>query len=105
MDACKLTKMVSENAIVRPLILFFNESMRGIIHECPYVDWVKIENATFNIHNRNALIELEKTQIFPNGNYKILLHLFNKKDPNIFNMTLFFDGYKRINALNNVDDF
>lgn len=101
LDACALTKWATEFQVFRPFILFINESMQGVIRECPYLGWISIENGSLNLGESKTMEELERTQVsnFPNGNYKILIQLFNKRDLNIFNVSLFFDIYTRSNVL------
>lgn len=104
-DGCKLPKMSKDNPFLGPLLLFVNESFRGVIRECPYIGLFKIENATFNINNGSAIKKLVSFQMFPNGNYKLRISTFNEKDPNINNITIWFDAYNRDNALKQNEDF
>lgn len=104
LEGCKLTKIAANNPMIRPLLVFINETFQGIIRECPYLGQITLENATFNT-NSKAIADLHTVQIFPNGMYKIWVSIFSKKDPNIANITVFFDVYYRYSVLNNNEDF
>lgn len=104
-DGCRTTQMVANNPIMRPLILFLNETAQGVIRECPYTGLVKVENATWNVKNGSALEEFHRMQIFPNGQYKIIFTGYNKRDPNIVTLTFFADIYYRYSVLKADENF
>lgn len=83
--------------------MFFNDTFHGFIRECPYVGVFKIENATFNA-NSEAMKDFHRVQFFPNGQYKLWIKIFNKRDENISNYTIFVDIYYRSNVLNFNED-
>jgi hypothetical protein len=99
-----LTKLVSNVGFLKELVAFVNESFNGIVHECPYQGKFAIVNASFG-ENTKAMEKMILIQHFPNGMYKLHAHVFRKKDDNIGTMALFFEVKRRVNIINQDEEF
>lgn len=102
LDICQLTKIALGNGMMNTVLRYVNQTFQGVIHECPYSGWLRVINGTFNIASDKN--DLDRLQLFPNGNYKWIVFAFNKRDPNIFTGILYYDLYSRENAVNNYEN-
>lgn len=88
---------------MRPILNHLNQVFKGLIHKCPYgPGYVRIVNAS---HDTEYVNELAKTQVFPNGYYKVVWIMFNDADANIMSGEWYIECNYRINVLNFNDRF
>lgn len=103
LNACDLTKFCANNPMMKPLIDYTNKTIfSGMIRECPYSGFVRIENASIYQEDSARLI---KFQIFPNGEYKVDIKLFNKRDENMATLSIIIMTTRRQNTLAGNDKF
>lgn len=97
LNACEMTKVFVGVPMLKPIIDFANSTLlKGIIRECPYgPGYVRVENASIvvrSVHN------FGQTHRFPNGDYKIDIRIFNKRDANALYISLILQSMWRRNV-------
>lgn len=97
LNACELTKMFVGAPLLKPIIDFANSTLlKGIIRECPYgPGYVRVENASIVVR---SAFGFSQTHRFPNGDYKIDIRIFNKRDVNALSISLTLQSMWRRNA-------
>lgn len=91
--------------LLKPFIKYANDSLfNGILKtKCPYgPGWIEIVNGTVAAA---SIVEMDKTQSFPNGIYKVLFKTWNKQDDNILSFTTFAEANFRASTLDFFDKF
>lgn len=88
MEGCKLHEMANSNSIIAPLVQIINDTLKGLIRECP-VSVLKVENGSFSFNNP-AIQRMKQLQALPNGDYKIIIHYYNLQDENIYHIVIFY---------------
>lgn len=98
LNGCELTKIMTGNPMLKPLIEFANSTLlKGIIRQCPYgPGYVRVENASISLTSVNGF---GRTQSMPDGDYKIDIRLFNKKDENVLTMSVITQSSWRLNKI------
>lgn len=91
--------------MLKPFIKYANDSLfNGFLKtKCPYgPGWIQIVNGTTTTASR---YELNNTQPFPNGVYKVQIKSWNKEDDNIMSFALFIEANIKTSTLASFDNF
>lgn len=82
-DVCKFANDVDKYPIIKNQLRVVNESLNGFLHQCPYKK-VEIVNATFSLKGRENL----EAFVFPNGENKFNVRIYNNRDKNILSLEI-----------------
>lgn len=104
-DICKLNLIITKVPFMKMLVDYINVTFNGIVHECPYQGKFKIVNASFGKPSRPENRAFINVQPLPNGIYKIQTRSYNRRDPHIHSMSLFFEIKARAAVLSQDENF
>lgn len=80
---CKLAIDIQSYTMLAPHLEAANKTLNGIIHPCPHKT-INIYNVTTSLHGNDVLDKI----IFPNGENKFVVKLYNNRDKNILYVEL-----------------
>lgn len=103
-NGCEITKIVAGNPMLKPIIEFANLTLlRGVIRQCPYGPGsVRIQNASVEL---KSAIGFHGTQSMPNGEYKIDIRMYTKRDANALTLSLIMENNWRSNKITAYEKF
>jgi hypothetical protein len=103
-NVCEMTKLCAGNPILKGIIDYANSTLfRGVIRLCPYgPGFVRVENASIDYESET---EFENFQIWPNGDYKYDVRLFNQRDDNVLTISLILTSSWRKNIVSGNEKF
>lgn len=111
LEVCDIAGNVLNYPMLSGAIKWFNTSFPSLLHRCPYTVWfilkmiwlllMLIVKTLQSVSIINASLDLKEEQasnaqwhsIFPNGNFKLRLHVYDDLDDNIVDYLIYLENH------------